>query len=96
MFVDGLYVNETFVPKVSLYVNGKTVTPAVTAVHIPATGGIIAEPATQELQVGGLVAPLTHGDAVNVAETVQALVIAPVVYVLPDSDPPQPETVLME
>ena len=32
----------------------------------------------------------------NDAVTVQAAVIAPVVYVLPDNDPPQPLTVLIE
>ena len=38
---------------------------------------------------------LTVAVGVNVAETVQAPVIAPVVYVVPERVPPQPETELI-
>ena len=39
---------------------------------------------------GEIESVIVRSGAVNVAETVQAPVIAPVVYVVPDNEPPQP------
>ena len=77
MLVVGVYVKETLVFGVVLYgVVAETET--VTVVQVPL---IMAIPAEQMVQVGGLVAPLAQAEAVNVAEMVWFAVTLENVYV---------------